>query len=97
MPFKPPLTYEALRALRERHPKNVDVILLLWEIKRLRSELLRWHQVSSDLKRPHGLMGDIYEDLLICLAAEPCVIERDEEVRAMMEAPDKLRKGMAPR
>ncbi|EFF78380.1 hypothetical protein HMPREF0004_0292 [Achromobacter piechaudii ATCC 43553] len=42
-------------------------------------------------------MGDIYQELLIRLAAEPCVIERDEEVRAMMEAPDKLRKGVAPR
>jgi len=31
------------------------------------------------------------------LRAEPCVIERDQDVREMMEEPAKLRKGMAPR
>lgn len=96
MPFKPPLTFEELRAVRERQPQNADVILLLWEVKRLRSELLRWHQVSNDLKRPLGLMGGIFDELLARLAAEPCVVERDEDVRAMMATPDKLRKGMAP-
>ncbi|WP_447922282.1 hypothetical protein [Achromobacter aegrifaciens] len=96
-PFKPPLTFEELRAVRERQPHNADVILLLWEVKRLRSELLRWHQVSNDLKRPTGLMGDIYDELLLRLGTEPCVLERDGEVRSMLEAPDKLRKGMAPR
>lgn len=97
MPFKAPLTFEELRAVRERQPHNADVILLLWEVKRLRSELLRWHQVSNDLKRPAGLMGEIYNELILRLASEPCVAERDEDVRSMMEAPRKLRKGMAPR
>ncbi|MNX70687.1 hypothetical protein D3C86_1019580 [compost metagenome] len=97
MPFKAPLTHADLRAIRERQPWNPDVISLLWEIKRMRSEMLRWHQVSNDLKRPAGLMGDIYDELLARLAAEPCVIERDQDTREMMEAPDKLRKGMAPR
>jgi hypothetical protein len=31
------------------------------------------------------------------LAAEPCVIERDQMTAELLEAPDKLRKGMAPR
>lgn len=31
------------------------------------------------------------------LGAEPCVIERDQDVREMMEERAKLRKGMAPR
>ncbi|MNY67742.1 hypothetical protein D3C86_2053870 [compost metagenome] len=63
----------------------------------MRSEMLRWHQVSNDLKRPAGLMGDIYDQLLARLTVEPCVVEREQDVQEMMEAPDKLRKGMAPR
>lgn len=42
-------------------------------------------------------MGDIYEELLQRLAVEPCVVERDQNVQEMMEAPAKQRKGMAPR
>ena len=97
MPFKAPLTHSELRAIRERQPWNPDVLALLWEVKRLRSVLLRMHQVSCDLKRPAGLMGDIYDELLAGLASEPCVLERDQDVQDLMEAPHKLRKGMAPR
>ncbi|MNV80702.1 hypothetical protein D3C71_1743240 [compost metagenome] len=66
-------------------------------VKRMRSELLRWHQVSNDLKRPAGLMGDTYDELLQRLAVEPCVLECDKMVDSLMEAPATLRKGMAPR
>ncbi|WP_238912675.1 hypothetical protein [Achromobacter xylosoxidans] len=97
MPFKAPLTTEQLRAIRERQPWNLDVIDLLWEIKRMRSMLLRLHQVSGDLKRPASLMGQIYDDLLAGLAVEPCVIERDQMTAELLEEPRKLRKGMAPR
>ncbi|MEN5158978.1 hypothetical protein [Achromobacter spanius] len=97
MTFKAPLTHADLRTIRERQPWNTDVIDLLWEVKRMRSELLRWHQVSNDLKRPTGLMGDIYDELLQRLAVEPCVLERDDMVDSLMEAPAKLRKGMARR
>lgn len=97
MPFKAPLTYSELRAIRERQPWNHDVLALLWEVKRLRSVLLRMHQVSGDLKRPASLMGEIYDDLMAALAVEPCVVERDQDVAQMLEEPRKLRKGMAPR
>ncbi|CAB3925152.1 hypothetical protein [Achromobacter ruhlandii] len=97
MPFKDPLTTEQLRAIRERQPWNPDVIALLWEIKRMRSMLLRLHQVSGDLKRPASLMGEIYDDLLAGLAVEPCVIERDRDTAELLEEPRKLRKGMGPR
>ncbi|MFF7398909.1 hypothetical protein ACFZAI_20825 [Achromobacter sp. NPDC008082] len=97
MPFKAPLTHADLRAIRERQPWNPDVIALLWEIKRMRSEFLRWHQVANDIKRPAGLMGDIYDELRERLAVEPCVLERDQDTQKLMEAPHKLRKGMAPR
>ncbi|MFP3747022.1 hypothetical protein SB816_28450 [Achromobacter sp. SIMBA_011] len=97
MPFRTPLTTEQLRAMRERQPNNPDVIALLWEVKRLRSVLLRLHQVSGDLKRPPSLMGEIYDDLMAGLADEPCVIERDQDVAALLGDPRKLRKGMGPR
>lgn len=47
--------------------------------KPMRSEFLRWHQVSNDLKRPTGLMDDIYDELLERLGMEPCVTERDQD------------------
>ncbi|WP_238888697.1 hypothetical protein [Achromobacter insuavis] len=97
MLFKAPLTTEQLRAIRERQPWNPDVIALLWEIKRIRSMLLRLHQVSGDLKRPASLMGQIYDDLMAALAVEPCVVERDQDVAELLEDPRKLRKGMGPR
>lgn len=97
MPFKDPLTADQLRAIRERQPWNPDVMALLWEIKRLRSVLLRLHQVSGDLKRPASLMGEIYDDLMDGLAKEPCVVERDQMTAELLEQPRKLRKGMAPR
>lgn len=97
MPFKPPLSHNDLRAIRERQPWNTDVIALLWEVKRLRASLLRAHQLSVDLKRPPGVTGDLYDEFMEAMRAEPCVIERDKDVRDLMEAPDKLRKRMAPR
>ncbi|WMD24062.1 hypothetical protein RAS12_30690 (plasmid) [Achromobacter seleniivolatilans] len=97
MPFKAPLTHADLRAIRERQPWNPDVIALLWEVKRMRSVLLRAHQLSDDFKRPAGITGCLYDDFMNGLRDEPCVIERDRDVQEMMEPPDKLRKGMAPR
>lgn len=97
MPFKKPLTFAELRAIRERQPWNADVLSLLWEVKRLRATLLRLHQVSSELQRPGGITGGIYDDLLAGLADEPCVLERDQMTAELLEPPRKLRKGMAPR
>jgi len=97
MPFKLPLTHADLRTIRERQPWNADVIALLWEVKRLRSVLLRAYQLSDDFKRPAGITGGLYDDFMTGLREEPCVIERDQDVQEMMEAPNKLRKGMAPR
>ncbi|HCW17691.1 MAG TPA: hypothetical protein DHL02_06965 [Achromobacter sp.] len=97
MTFKDPLTHDDLRTIRERQPWNSDVIALLWEVKRLRSVVLRAYQLSGDFKRPAGITGSLYDDFMQALREEPCVIERDQDVQEMMEAPDKLRKGMAPR
>ncbi|MNV84699.1 hypothetical protein D3C71_1785920 [compost metagenome] len=97
MPFKTPLSHADLRNIRERQPWNADVISLLWEVKRLRSVLLRAYQLSADLKRPAGLTGELYDDFMKGLRDEPCVQERDGMATSLMEAPDRLRKGMAPR
>jgi len=58
------LLVRALIEYLERQPWNADVIALLWEIKRMRSMLLRLHQVSGDLQRPGGITGGIYDELL---------------------------------
>lgn len=97
MPLKPPLNHTALRAIRERQSWNADVIALLWEVKRLRAGLLRAYQLSGDFKRPAGITGELYDEFMEALRSEPCVIERDQDVQDLMEAPDKLRKGMPPR
>ena len=75
MLFKAPLAHTDLRAIRERQPWNEDVPALLWEIKRNRSMVLRLHQVSCDLKRPGGQAGELYDELLASVAAEPCVLD----------------------
>ncbi len=59
--------------------------------------LLRAYQLSDDFKRSAGITSDLYDEFMEALRAEPCVIERDQDVQDLMEAPDKLRKGMAPR
>lgn len=97
MPFKVPLSHEDLRNIRERQPWNSDVITLLWEVKRLRSVLLRAYQLSGDFKRPAGITGELHDDFMKALLAEPCVQEREDMAASLMEEPDKLRKGMAPR
>jgi len=97
MTFKAPLTLDDLRTIRERQPWNSDVISLLWEVKRLRSVLLRAYQLSGDFKRPTGVTGELYDDFMKSLRDEPCVQERDGLASSLLEAPDKLRKGMAPR
>lgn len=66
-------------------------------VKRLRSVLLCAYQLSEDIKPPAGITGDLCDDYMKGLRIEPCVIERDQELQEIMEAPHKLRKGMAPR
>ncbi|MDH1520626.1 MULTISPECIES: hypothetical protein [Achromobacter] len=97
MPFKTPLSHADLRIIRERQPWNPDVIALLWEVKRLRSILLRAYQLSGDFKRPAGITGELYDDFMRDLHHEPCVLERDDMKDALMEPANRLRKGMAPR
>lgn len=97
MPFRNPLTTEQLRAIRERQPWNPDVIDLLWEIKRLRTWPLRFHQMVDELKRPVGITGVVYDQAVEDLRREPCVQEQEQMMAELLEDPCKLRKGMWPR
>ncbi|WP_338881593.1 hypothetical protein WHX56_14265 [Achromobacter veterisilvae] len=97
MPFKDPLTAEQLSAIKARQPWNSDIVALLWEISRLRSFILRANQLSGDLQRPHGILGTVFDDWIQQIHAEPCVLERDQVTRELLDMPGKPRKGMAPR
>jgi hypothetical protein len=97
MPFKVPLSHQDLRNIRERQPWNADVITLLWEVKRLRSVLLRAYQLSGDFKRPAGITGELYDEFIKGLRDEPCVQEREAMAASLLEDSAKARKGMAPR
>ncbi|MCF7767308.1 hypothetical protein [Achromobacter pulmonis] len=96
MPFRPPLTAEQLRAIYERQPWNPDVIALLWEVKRLRTWPLRFHQMVDELKRPVGITGVVYDQAVEDLPQEPCVQEQEQMTAELLEDPRKLRKGMGP-
>jgi len=97
MTFKDPLTHDDLRTIRERQPWNSDVIApaiggqaaALGRVARL--------PTIRCFKRPAGITGSLYHDFMRAQREEPCVIERDQDVQEMMETPEKLRKGMAPR
>ncbi|MGZ8132528.1 hypothetical protein [Bordetella genomosp. 6] len=97
MPFRSPLTHAELRAIRERQPWNPDVLTLLWEVKRLRSMMLRAYQLSGEFHRPVGVLANCYDEYMAQLVVEPCVLERDADVAEMLNAPAKPRKGMEKR
>ena len=103
MPFRSPLSLAELRAIQDRHRgsdgkiSDADVLALLLEVKRYRSFVLRTKQLSSEFKRPSGVLAPVYDEWWETLAAEPCVAEQELMVRELLEGPGKLRKGMAPR
>lgn len=89
MPFREPLTAEDLSAISNRYspiPGRApsafaetavwpDVLSLLFEIKRLRSTLLRVDQLKSGFKAPSMALESVLQELLEGLAREPCVRE----------------------
>lgn len=103
MPFKSPLPLCELRAIQDRHGgpdgkiNDADVLALLLEVKRYRSFVLRTKQLSTEFKRPSGVLAPVYDEWWETLLGEPCVAEQEQMVRELLEEPAKLRKGMAPR
>ena len=76
MPFRPPLTAAELRVIWDRNHDNSDVQDLVWEIKRLRSTVLRADQLQRQLGSVGGIQGAMLESLRFALAEEPCVAEQ---------------------
>lgn len=84
MPFRPPLTHDQLREIRKRQPLNADVIALLWEIRRMRGMMLRAYQLHSDTRRPAGVLANCWDEFDALLRAEPCVVERNQNVSELL-------------
>ena len=76
---------------------NPDLLAALWEIKRLRLLAMQMYQVSFELKCPQGITAAVYDDLITKVRTEPCVTEHRDMIDELLDAPGKVRKGMAPR
>jgi hypothetical protein len=80
MPFRPPLTADELRAIKERN-HDPDVRTLLWEVSRLR-HLARASNQVLPMCNPVGATARMLHNALKAkLDEEACVIEH----RAMAE------------
>ncbi len=51
---------------------------------------------TAMLTLSHAL-ATVFDDWIQQIHAEPCVLERNQTVDALLESPRKLRKGMEPR
>lgn len=69
------MTKLQLHEVAVRNPQSADVIALLWEIKRLRSIVLRADQLQRALGEVGGAKGLILGGLRDALDGEPCVAE----------------------
>ena len=76
--FKPPLTNEELHYIGQRKD-SVDIVRLLWEIKRLQAVALRADQLQGAIGPSGGSVGMILGALRNDLAELPCVLARRAE------------------
>jgi hypothetical protein len=93
MSFGAPLTAVQLHAVAVRYKPSADrgpcsfpdssvwpdVKALLFEIKRMRSMLLRADQLKAGFKAPSMVLESVRDEFLENLAKEPCVIEWQED------------------
>lgn len=90
MPLRPPLTFDELRAIRERSD-SPDVRALLWEIRRLQVIVLRADQLARSMPNVPGTAeGMIANALRAELVGEPCV-EAAAAGRAEMLYPGRVK------
>lgn len=75
MAFRSPLTRAQLHEIQERHPESADVRTLPWEVKRLRSLVLRADQIQRNLGNVGGAVGVMLDGLRGELEGEPCIDE----------------------
>jgi hypothetical protein len=99
MSFRPPLTAEKLRAVSARYeplpgrapssfPESSvwpDILTLLFEIKRMRSLLLRADQLKGGFKAPTMALDSVLDEFLENLEKEPCVREWRTSKEEMLE------------
>lgn len=75
MPFKSPLTKDQLREIQDRNPDSPDVRMLLWEVARLRSLILRADQLQRSLGNLGGGPAIVLSAFRNEIKDEPCVRE----------------------
>lgn len=75
MPFKKPLTTDELRELWLRN-QTADMRTVLWEVKRLRSLVIRANQMQQVVVPTSQAGGWILESFREALDGEPCIEER---------------------
>lgn len=75
MSFRKPLSRVELHEIGKRQ-RPEDVLVLLWEIKRLRAIVLRIDQLQRCMGSVGGGAGILLEGLRNELAGEPCVAEQ---------------------
>lgn len=75
MPFRPPLTADELRAIKERNA-DPDVLTLLWEIKRLQGQLVQVYNELGVRSEFDALFARVMTGLVRAqLGREPAVAE----------------------
>lgn len=82
----PPMTAVELRALYEAN-KTREMARALWEIARLRDQVLHFYSLAGVAKINSPAAGSIAETALRSLEKEPCVIEEDEKERKRKHIP----------
>lgn len=83
--------------MRARQPWNSDLIALLWEVKRLRSIVLRLYQLRCEFRRPIGALKPCYDELIKMIETEPCVLERNADAVDILARPESDRRAAPQR
>lgn len=85
MLFKPPLSFDELKAIQDRSADNADVRKLLWEIRRLQAIVLRADQLAGSVPEAGGAVGMIVAALREQVKDDPSVLRRAGETRKLLD------------
>ena len=86
MSFRPPLTLEQLRDIRDRRRGDADIFALLWDIRRLHGLVLRANQIQAMLPRATGdrTLELVLGEFRRLLAEEPVVVEHEKDAKELI-------------
>jgi predicted N-formylglutamate amidohydrolase len=87
MPFKPPLSFDELKAIQDRNADNTDVRNLLWEIRRLHAVVLRADQLARSMPEASGAIGMIAEELRRQIKDDPAVLQAAQSSQDLLGPP----------